>query len=54
MSKVGQTEWTNTPGLAKLRQTLIAVFALDALVSKETQLLLFINIVGLGGEGGLG
>ena len=42
------------PGLAaKLRQTLIAVFALYALAPKETQLLLFINIVGLGGEGGL-
>jgi membrane peptidoglycan carboxypeptidase len=40
------------PGIsAKLKQTLIAVFALDALVSKETQLLLFVNIVYLGRNG---
>ena len=36
------------PGLAKLRQTLIAVFALDALVDKDTQLLMFVNTIGLG------
>jgi membrane peptidoglycan carboxypeptidase len=37
-----------TPGFAKLKQSLIAVFALDALVSKDTQLQLFINTVYLG------
>lgn len=37
------------PGLAnKLRQTLIARFALDPLVSKDTQLLLFVNLAYLG------
>jgi membrane carboxypeptidase/penicillin-binding protein len=37
-----------TPGFAKLKQSLIAIFALDALVSKDTQLQLFINTVYLG------
>ena len=37
-----------TPGVAKLKQTLIAVFALDALVSKDQQLLLMVNTVNLG------
>lgn len=37
-----------TPGIRKIRQTLIARFALDPLVSKEDQLLLFINYIGLG------
>ena len=37
-----------TPGMKKIRQTLIARFALDPLVSKEDQLLLFINYIGLG------
>lgn len=36
------------PGLAKLRQTLIAVFALNALAPKEVQLLIFLNTVYLG------
>ena len=36
------------PGIAKLRQSLIARFALDALVSKEEQLDLFVNMVYLG------
>jgi len=36
------------PGIAKLRQTLIAVFALDALVDKDTQLLIFVNTARLG------
>jgi len=36
------------PGPAKLKQTLIAYFALDPLVSKEDQLTLFLNRVGLG------
>ena len=36
------------PGLAKIRQTLIAIFALDPLVSKKEQLTLYINLVGLG------
>jgi membrane carboxypeptidase/penicillin-binding protein PbpC len=39
------------PGVAKLRQTLIAVFALDPLVPKETQLVLFINIAPMGRQG---
>lgn len=39
------------PGVAKLRQTLIAVFALDPLVSKEIQLVLFINIAPMGRQG---
>jgi len=34
------------PGIRKLKQTLIARFALDPIVSKEDQLLLFINIFG--------
>lgn len=37
-----------TPGIRKIRQTLIARFALDPLVSKDDQLLLFINSIGLG------
>ncbi|MBN1880722.1 MAG: transglycosylase domain-containing protein [Deltaproteobacteria bacterium] len=37
-----------TPGVKKIRQTLIARFALDPLVSKEDQLVLFINYIGLG------
>jgi hypothetical protein len=36
------------PGIAKVRQTLIAHYALDAMVSKEDQLLLFLNICYLG------
>ena len=36
------------PGIRKIRQTLIARFALDPLVSKEDQLVLFINYIGLG------
>ena len=36
------------PGIAKLKQTLIAIFALNAMVPKETQLLIFINTVYLG------
>ncbi|MFA5031777.1 MAG: biosynthetic peptidoglycan transglycosylase [bacterium] len=36
------------PGFAKLKQTLIAVFALNSLVSKNDQLRLFINNVYLG------
>jgi membrane carboxypeptidase/penicillin-binding protein len=36
------------PGIAKLRQSLIAIFALNALVPKDTQLLIFINTVYLG------
>lgn len=36
------------PGIAKLKQTLIAVFALDPLVSKDDQLKLFINSCYLG------
>jgi len=35
-------------GLPKIRQTLIARFALDPLVSKEDQLLLFVNEVHMG------
>lgn len=38
------------PGLAKLRQTLIAYFALDPLMSKRMQLIRFINTVYLGPE----
>jgi membrane peptidoglycan carboxypeptidase len=38
------------PGLAKLRQTLIAALVLDPLVSKQDQLLLFINLVPMGGQ----
>ena len=36
------------PGIRKIRQTLIARFALDPLVSKEDQLVLFLNYIGLG------
>jgi membrane peptidoglycan carboxypeptidase len=36
------------PGIAKIRQTLIAQYALDALVSKDEQLRLFLNISYLG------
>ena len=36
------------PGIAKIRQTLIAQYVLDSLVSKDDQLLLFLNIVYLG------
>ncbi len=41
------------PGVAKVRQTLIAYYALDPLVGKEDQLRLFINLIGLG-EGARG
>lgn len=40
------------PGIAKIRQTLIAQYALDAMVSKDDQLLLFLNICYLGNENG--
>jgi membrane carboxypeptidase/penicillin-binding protein PbpC len=40
------------PGIAKIRQTLIAQYALDSLVSKDDQLLLFLNIVYLGHKDG--
>lgn len=40
-------------GIAKIRQTLIARYALDAMVSKDNQLLLFLNICYLGNENGL-
>jgi hypothetical protein len=40
------------PGPAKYRQSLIAVWALDALVPKDEQLLLFINLVPLGSVDG--
>ncbi len=36
------------PGVAKIRQTLIAAYALDPLVGKDEQLRLFINLIGLG------
>ena len=36
------------PGIAKIKQTLIAMFALDALVAKDDQLLLFINLAYMG------
>jgi len=39
-------------GVAKIRQTLIAEYALDALVSKDEQLRLFLNIAYLGHEEG--
>lgn len=39
-------------GIAKIRQTLIAQYALDAIVSKDNQLLLFLNICYLGHENG--
>jgi membrane peptidoglycan carboxypeptidase len=40
------------PGLAKLRQTIIARFVMDPQVSKDEQLKLFINMVYLGNAGG--
>lgn len=40
------------PGIAKIRQTLIAQHALDALVSKEEQLRLFLNVAYFGTESG--
>ena len=40
------------PGIDKIRQTLIAQYALDAMVSKNDQLLLFMNICYLGNEQG--
>jgi membrane peptidoglycan carboxypeptidase len=40
------------PGLAKIRQTLIAQYALDALVSKDDQLRLFLNITYFGHQDG--
>jgi membrane peptidoglycan carboxypeptidase len=40
------------PGIAKRKQTLIAMFALDPLVSKEDQLTLFINYIYLGNARG--
>ncbi len=39
-------------GIAKIRQTLIAQYALDSLVSKDRQLFLFLNICYLGDENG--
>lgn len=39
------------PGLAKIRQTLIARFALDPLVPKDTQLEILINYIYLGNAG---
>ena len=39
-------------GIAKIRQTLIAQYALDAIVSKDNQLLLFLNICYLGNKHG--
>jgi membrane peptidoglycan carboxypeptidase len=40
------------PGIAKFRQTLIAHYALDALISKDDQLLLFLNMCYFGHENG--
>jgi membrane peptidoglycan carboxypeptidase len=40
------------PGLAKFKQTLIARYALDPLVSKDDQLTLFINYIYLGNVNG--
>ena len=40
------------PGVAKIKQTLIAAFALDPLVSKDDQLRLFVNICPLGSKDG--
>jgi membrane peptidoglycan carboxypeptidase len=40
------------PGMAKIRQTLIARYALEALVSKDEQLRLFLNIAYFGHENG--
>lgn len=36
------------PGIAKIKQTLIAAFALDSLVSKDNQLKLFLNLAWFG------
>lgn len=40
------------PGIEKVRQTLIAQYAFDSLVSKDDQLLLFLNACYLGHENG--
>ena len=40
------------PGVAKLRQSLIAKYALNSIISKDDQLLLFLNICCLGHEKG--
>lgn len=40
------------PGIDKIRQALIAQYALDALVSKDDQLALFLNITYLGQKDG--
>lgn len=40
------------PGVAKIRQTLIAQYALDALASKDDQLRLFLNITYFGHQDG--
>lgn len=40
------------PGIEKIRQTLIAQYALDACIGKEDQLLLFLNACYLGHEKG--
>jgi membrane peptidoglycan carboxypeptidase len=40
------------PGIDKIRQTLIAQYALNAMVSKEDQLVLFLNISYLGNKEG--
>lgn len=40
------------PGIGKIKQTLIAVFALDSFLSKNDQLNLFINVMYLGGHNG--
>ena len=40
------------PGIAKIKQTLIARYALDPLVSKDDQLTLFINRINLGSAEG--
>ena len=42
------------PGIAKLQQSLIAKYALNSIVSKDDQLLLFLNICYLGHENGQG
>lgn len=39
-------------GIAKIRQTLIAEYALDALISKDEQLTLYLNITYLGNHDG--
>jgi membrane carboxypeptidase/penicillin-binding protein len=41
-----------TQGIAKIRQTLIAEYALDALVSKDEQLELFLNMAYVGRKNG--